>query len=52
MVTNKGKTFKPGAILDKTEIQLHKLEEDEKRNLSKLASMVQAGLDIMSLELT
>ena len=52
MVTNKGKTFKPGTILDKTEIQLDKLEEDEERKLSKLANMVQTALDIVGLEPT
>jgi len=51
MVLNKGKKFKPGDILDKTEIQLSKAE-DEEGKVSKLANMVQGALDIVGLEPT
>lgn len=52
LVLNKGNKFKPGDILDKTEIQLSKLEEEEESKLSKLANMVQGALDIAGLEPT
>jgi len=51
MVLNKGKTYKPGDILDKTEIQLSKAE-DEEGKVSKLVNMVQGALDIAGLEPT
>ena len=52
MVVNKGDNYLPGDILDKTEIQLDKLEEEEESKLTRFANMVQGALDIAGLEPT
>ena len=52
MVVNKGDNYLPGDILDKTEIQLDKLEEEEEGKLTRFANMVQGALDIAGLEPT
>ena len=52
VVVNKGDNYSPGDILDKTEIQLDKLEEEEESKLTRLANMVQGALDIAGLEPT
>ncbi len=50
-VSNKGKTYKPGKVLDKTEIQLDKCEDEESK-LTKYTDIVQGALDIAGLEPT
>jgi len=51
LVINKGPTYEPGDILDKTEIQLDK-QEDEESKITNLTNMIQSALDIAGFEPT
>lgn len=55
IVLNKGDTYNPGDVLDKTEIQLdklHRAEEEEGSNLTKITNIIQTALDVIGLDPT